>query len=207
MGTSAVRMSKSSSDRGTPRRPAIASRCTTALVEPPIAAFTRTAFSNACLVSTEDNRWSCSTMATIRRPAACASAYRRESTAGTAAAPGSCTPRASVTQAIVEAVPIVMQWPRLRDMPTSASEQSAAVIRPARISSVKRQTTVPEPMSWPRNLPLSIGPPVIIRVGRSTLAAPISRPGVVLSQPESRTTPSSGLARTDSSNSIASRLR
>lgn len=129
MGTSAVSVSKSSSDRGTPRRPAIASRCTTALVDPPIAALTRMAFSKASRVSTVDSRWSSCTMATIRRPAACASAYRRESTAGRAADPGSWTPSASATQAIVEAVPMVMQCPRLRDMQISASAQSAAVIR------------------------------------------------------------------------------
>ena len=44
-------------------------------------------------------------------------------------------------------------------------------------------------------------------VGRSTLAAPISWAGVVLSQPHRSTTPSSGLARSDSSTSIDMRLR
>ena len=69
------------------------------------------------------------------------------------------------------------------------------------------QTSVPEPMSRPWNFPLSIGPPVIISVGISTLAAPINIPGVVLSQPDKRTTPSSGLARMSSSISIESMLR
>ena len=44
-------------------------------------------------------------------------------------------------------------------------------------------------------------------VGRSTLAAPINWPGVVLSQPPSNTTASMGLPRIDSSTSMASRLR
>ena len=44
-------------------------------------------------------------------------------------------------------------------------------------------------------------------VGRSTLAAPISWPGVVLSQPPSSTTASIGLPRMDSSTSMARRLR
>ncbi len=44
-------------------------------------------------------------------------------------------------------------------------------------------------------------------VGRSTLAAPISKAGVVLSQPVSSTTPSIGLARIDSSTSMLARLR
>ena len=59
----------------------------------------------------------------------------------------------------------------------------------------------------PRNFPLSIGPPVIINVGISTLAAPINIPGVVLSHPERSTTPSIGFARINSSTSIANRLR
>ena len=43
--------------------------------------------------------------------------------------------------------------------------------------------------------------------GTSAEAAPISMAGVVLSQPESRTTASSGYARMHSSTSIAIRLR
>ena len=44
-------------------------------------------------------------------------------------------------------------------------------------------------------------------VGRSQDAAPINKEGVVLSQPMRRTTPSSGLARMDSSTSMLARLR
>ncbi len=80
-------------------------------------------------------------------------------------------------------------------------------MRPARISSLNRQTSVPDPMSCPQNLPLSIAPPDSTIDGRSTLAAPISSAGVVLSQPMSRTTPSIGLARIDSSTSMLIRLR
>jgi hypothetical protein len=43
--------------------------------------------------------------------------------------------------------------------------------------------------------------------GMSTEDAAISRPGVVLSQPDRSTTPSSGFARIISSASMASRLR
>ncbi len=81
----------------------------TALVEPPIAALTRIAFSNASRVRICEGRSSSSTMSTMRRPAACAVSIRRESTAGQAAEPGNCMPSASATHAIVEAVPIVMQ--------------------------------------------------------------------------------------------------
>ena len=146
-GTSAARRSKSSSSSGTSTRPASARRCTIAFVEPPRAALTLIAFSNASRVSTSDGRTFSFTRSTIRRPAACDIAYRRESTAGIAAMPGSCIPSASVMHAIVEAVPIVMQWPGLRAMHASATVRSSSVSLPARCSSVSRHTSVPEPMS------------------------------------------------------------
>ena len=59
----------------------------------------------------------------------------------------------------------------------------------------------------PFNLPLSIGPPVTTMAGTSTLAAPISSAGVVLSQPTSSTTASIGLPRMLSSTSMLARLR
>src|SRR5208283_5640775 len=99
--------------------------------------------------------------------------------------------------AMVEAVPIVMQWPAERDMQASASIKSCCLIVPAFTSSLKRHIAVPEPMSCPRYLPLSIGPPETTRVGTSQLAAPITRDGVVLSQPHKSTTPSIGFARID----------
>ena len=92
-------------------------------------------------------------------------------------------------------------------MQASASRKSATGIRPALTSSLKRQTSVPEPTSLPRNRPLSIGPPETAMVGRSQLAAPISNAGVVLSQPTRSTTPSIGLPRIDSSTSMLARLR
>ncbi len=110
-------------------------------------------------------------------------------------------------QAIVEAVPIVMQLPSERDMQASASTYSSWLIAPVRRSSWKRHTSVPEPMSRPRNLPFSIAPPETTRVGRSTLQAPMIVEGVVLSQPVSSTTPSRGLARMVSSTSMAARFR
>jgi hypothetical protein len=102
---------------------------------------------------------------------------------------------------------MVMQVPGERLMPLSADMNSGRVISPARTASENFHTSVPEPMSLPRNLPFSIGPDETTMVGRSTLAAPIIWPGVVLSQPPSSTTPSIGLPRIDSSTSMASRLR
>ena len=185
----------------------MASRWITAFVDPPMAALTRIAFSNAALVMMAEGRSSCRTRSTITWPARCAVSYRRASTAGQVAEYGSCMPSASAIDAIVDAVPIVMQCPLDRAMQPSAKTHSSCVIRPATRSSSNRQTAVPEPTSVPRYLPLSIGPPVTITAGRSTLAAAISSPGVVLSHPDSSTTPSSGLARISSSASMASRFR
>ena len=100
-----------------------------------------------------------------------------------------------------------MQCPHDLAMPDSAATVSSAVIRPAASSCSNRHTWVPEPTSSPRNFPFSIGPPVTMIAGRSTLAAAISIAGVVLSQPDSKTTASSGLARSVSSTSMAMRLR
>ncbi len=188
-------------------RPATARRCTTALVEPPIAPLVMIAFSNAFFVRIFDILRSSWTMSTIRRPAIRASTRRRESTAGIAALVGRPMPSDSTIDAIVDAVPIVMQWPAERDMHDSTSTMSSSFISPVFSISVNFHTCVPEPMSSPRYLPFSIGPPETPIVGRSTEAAPISSDGVVLSQPMSSTTPSNGLARMHSSTSIAAWLR
>ena len=103
---------------------------------------------------------------------------------------GKLSPIPSTKLAMVEAVPMVMQTPEERLIPVSAAMNSLRVISPALTSSEKRQTSVPDPMSLPLYFPLSIGPAETTIVGRSTLAAPISWPGVVLSQPPKRTTPS-----------------
>ena len=102
---------------------------------------------------------------------------------------------ASATLARVLAVPITMQCPALREMQLSISKNSSSLSSPERTESHIRKASVPEPSSRPRQCPLSMGPPVTIRAGRSALAAPRSWAAVVLSQPPRRTTPSSGLAR------------
>src|SRR5688572_12105938 len=94
-----------------------------------------------------------------------------------------------------DAVPMTMQWPADRDMHASASMNCSSEMTPARASSLNFQTSVPDPMSWPQYLPFSIGPPDTTIAGTSQLAAPITSDGVVLSQPQSSTTPSTGLAR------------
>jgi hypothetical protein len=115
-----------------------------------MAAFTRMAFSNAARVRIFESRRSSFTISTMRRPAMRAMTLRRASTAGNAALPGSPTPSASTIEAIVEAVPIVMQWPCERCMQLSASWNSSWVILPARRSSESENVLVPEPMRSPR---------------------------------------------------------
>ena len=116
---------------------------------PPIAPLTRIAFSNASRVRMREMRKSSRTISTIRRPAVCASAKRRESTAGIAALCGSAKPRASTMEAIVDAVPMLMQCPADRAMQLSAAMKSGNVIVSALTSSRKRHRSVPEPMSLP----------------------------------------------------------
>ena len=136
-----------------------------------------------------------------------AASSSRLSAAGVPATPGTTVPNASATSAIVDAVPMVLQWPRLRIIADSERVNSSAERVPARTSSHNRQTSVPQPRDSPRKVPVSIGPPGTTTAGRSTEAAAISRAGIVLSQPPSRTTPSIGLARSISSVAIAAMLR
>ena len=116
-------------------------------------------------------------------------------------------PSASAIQPIVEAVPIVLQCPLLRIMERSDALKSSSLIFPERTSALKRQTSVPQPNTFPLNVPLSIGPPGTIIAGRFTEVAPIKRDGIVLSQPPSKTTPSIGFPRIISSAAIAAKLR
>src|SRR5258706_12644855 len=94
-----------------PARRAIATRCTSALVEPPIASTAVTALSNEASERIEDGRRSSHTISTIRLPVCVAICAWRESAAGMEAAPGSVRPSASAALVMVEAWPIVMQWP------------------------------------------------------------------------------------------------
>src|SRR2546422_8935096 len=101
-------------------------------------------------------------------------------------------PRASAIEAIVDAVPMTMQWPDERDMQDSASQSSSSDIRPARRSAQSRQASVPEPSSSVRHLPLSMGPPVTMMAGTSAGGAPLSMAGGGLSPPPGWTAASSG---------------
>ena len=82
-------------------------------------------------------------MSTMRLPVMTAMTASRKSAAGIEAAPGKVMPSASAALVMVEAVPMVMQWPGVRAMPCSISSQSWAVMAPARSSAQYFQTSLP----------------------------------------------------------------
>jgi len=59
---------------------------------------------------------------------------------------------------MVDAVPMVMQWPKERATPSEISSQSRSVIVPARSSCQYLRVSLPEPSTCPCQLPRSIGP-------------------------------------------------
>jgi hypothetical protein len=63
-----------------------------------------------------------------------------------------------VSDIMVAAVPMVMQVPAERAMPSSISNQLASSSWPARRSSQYFQTSVPLPSTRPCQLPRSMGP-------------------------------------------------
>ena len=103
-------------------RRAIAIRWMTALVEPPSAMTTLTAFSNERMVD-EVLRPHGPPRPSRRCAGRNSDAMREwlESGAGIEAAPGSVMPSASAALVMVEAVPIVMQWPGERAIDSSMS--------------------------------------------------------------------------------------
>ena len=87
---------------------------------------------------------------------------------------------------------MVLQWPIEGAVDAAMSRNSLASMRPVAISCRACQIAVPEPARSPFHQPLSIGPPHSTMAGVFTVAAAIRQAGVVLSQPVSSTTPSSG---------------
>ena len=142
--------SNRSRSSATPARRAVAIKWTIAFVEPPSASTVVTALSIARLSTMSPMQRSSHTISTIRFPESVAICACRESGAGIDAAPGSVSPIASVALVIVDAVPIVMQWPGERAMPSSISRQSSSVMLPARSSAQYFQVSEPLPSCFPR---------------------------------------------------------
>ena len=104
----------------------------TALVEPPIARMTRSAFStDLALIIRSGVRFEPMSR-TAAAPVASAARSRSACTAGIAAVPGRIMPRASATHAMVEAVPITAQVPAVTASRPSTSMISLCVTSPAR---------------------------------------------------------------------------
>src|SRR5690606_37777417 len=148
-------------------------------------------FSKASRFNTSDNFRFSLIISTILRPDILANTFLLESAAEIAALPGKVIPKDSTIPAIVDAVPITAQCPILRHIPASAIFSSSSEISPFLESSANRQTSL-VPISFPLNLPVNMAPPETTILGRSTLQAPITKDGVVLSQPTNNTTPSMG---------------
>ena len=88
-------------------------------------------------------------IATARAPVASALRRRSDITAGMHAPPGSIMPIASVTQAMVLAVPITMQVPAVGASFASIALISCASISPARKRAQKRRQSVQAPSRSP----------------------------------------------------------
>jgi len=106
--------------------------------------------------------------------------------------PGIDSPKVSAMAFIVEAVPIVLQWPAEGADEAAASMNCSSLISPAASLRRERQMIVPEPTSSPWCQPSSIGPPESTMAGMSTVDAAMIAAGVVLSQPVVSTTASMG---------------
>ena len=130
-GTLAAMRLKSSSCSSTPASLAMASRCSTALVEPPSADVTAMAFSNACLVMIMRGVMPRRSMLTTASPARRASSSRRPSIAGGDAVPGSDMPIASAMELIVLAVNMPPHAPSPGHALRSISPSSSSVILPS----------------------------------------------------------------------------
>ena len=132
-----------------PRRPAIAVRCTIALVDPPIASSTLSAFSTDAVVTMRSGVRPSAASATARAPVASPARNRSAWTAGIAAVPGSVMPSVSAMQAMVLAVPITAQVPAVVASPFSTSAISSPEIDPARYIPQKRRQSVQAPSRSP----------------------------------------------------------
>ena len=117
---------------------------------------------------------------------------RSRNGAGIAEFPVNDMPKASAMDAIVEAVPMVLQCPKEGADEQARSINSSYSILPSASNLRLSQMIVPEPARSPFHHPSNIGPPFNAMAGMSTVAAPINIAGVVLSQPVVKTTPSIG---------------
>src|ERR1044072_9696385 len=103
-------------------------------------------------------------------------------------------PKASDTAFIVDAVPIVLQWPAEGAESAARRRNSASSILPAPSKRRDRQMTVPDPTSSPSCQPSSIGPPDKVIAGMSTVLAAMIQAGGGLLHPAAWPTAALGCA-------------
>ena len=131
MGVRSLMASKSSMARGAPTSRAMASRCSTALVEPPVAATQAMAFSKASRVSTSAGVWPRASTSMTRRPASKPAFVLRASVAPAEPLPRGAMPRNSMAVAMVLAVYCAPQAPAPGQATSSSAVSCASVIWPA----------------------------------------------------------------------------
>ena len=149
---------KSSSSSSTRASLAIASRCSTAFVEPPSAITTAIAFSNASFVMMSRARMFRSMRCITARPDSNAKSSRRRSTAAGDALPGRLMPIASPTDAIVLAVNIPAHEPSVGHARFSISPSSFSVSVPA-AHAPTASNTLTMSSAWSLYRPGMIEPP------------------------------------------------
>ena len=161
---------------------AIASRCSTALVEPPSAITTRIAFRNASRVMMSRGLRPRRRQAITACPAAIRSCSLRGSTAGIEELPGSAMPSASTAEDMVLAVYMPPHAPWQGMAARSMPARSASSIRPALKAPTASNAEIIS-TSRPRCTPGRMLPPYTNTLGMFSRAIGITVPGMVLSQP------------------------
>ena len=135
----------------------MASRWSTALVEPPSAMTTAMAFSKAGLVMIWRAVMPWRSRLTTASPERWAKPSRRRSTAGGAAEPGSDMPMASATDAIVLAVYMPPQAPSPGQIARSILSTCSRLILPARQAPTASKASMIV-TSWPSTWPGMVEP-------------------------------------------------
>ncbi len=133
--------SKSSRSSATPASRAIASRCSTALVDPPVAATPAMAFSSAARVRIVRGVRPAAIARTATSPACLATAARAWAVAGTFALPIGEIPRNSQASAIVLAVNCPPHAPAPGHAPPSRSFSPSSESRPAECAPTASNTS------------------------------------------------------------------
>ena len=132
IGVRSATRSKSSSVKSMPSSRAIAIRCSTPFVEPPVAATQAAAFSSAGRVISCEGRRSRRTTSITRRPAATAASALRSCVAGMPESADGLMPRKSSAVAMVLAVNMPPHAPAPGRATDSSACSSAPVMVPPR---------------------------------------------------------------------------